>query len=155
MTIQKALEITRKVLIENGLTSWIATTNNRKSAFGVCHYTKRQIQLSGILLPHCTEESIMDTIYHEVAHAIVGHRHGHNRVWKEKCVELGGNGLRCGDNSNYVNGKADIETKYTLVCPVCCSEIPRSRKPKRRVSCGNHNMKRFTEKYELKIIQNY
>lgn len=34
----------------------------------------------------------MDTVAHEVAHALVGPAHGHDAVWRRKAVELGGSG---------------------------------------------------------------
>ena len=156
--IQKALQITRKVLKENGLTGWTATTNRRKSSFGLCDYRKRQIQLSTILTPNCTEEAIMNTIFHEVAHAIIGSGHGHDRVWKSKCLELGGNGLRCGGSDNYIDGDREFlnkSSKYTLECPVCGNTVPRSRKLKRDISCGKHGDRRFNPNHKMKLIQNY
>ena len=34
-------------------------------------------------------QDVLDTILHEVAHAIVGAGHGHDRVWARKMRELG------------------------------------------------------------------
>lgn len=31
-------------------------------------------------------------ILHEIAHAMVGTSHGHDEVWKKKCLEIGGDG---------------------------------------------------------------
>lgn len=156
MTIHEALRITRRILKENGLTGWKATANKRKTAFGICNYTKREIQLSLILIPNCTDESIMDTIYHEVAHALTK-GHNHDRVWRAKCIELGGNGERCGAETNYINGDNDFLiklSKYTLTCPVCGYTAPKSRLPKRDIGCGQHGRK-YNPKYKFIITQNY
>ena len=34
-------------------------------------------------------DEVRDTILHEIAHALVGPGHGHDAVWKAKCVEVG------------------------------------------------------------------
>jgi hypothetical protein len=41
-------------------------------------------------------EEIVDTILHEIAHALVGPRHGHDTVWKAKCTDIGARPERCG-----------------------------------------------------------
>jgi hypothetical protein len=40
------------------------------------------------------EEDVIDTLLHEVAHAMVGLHHGHDRVWKAKARQLGSSGTR-------------------------------------------------------------
>jgi predicted SprT family Zn-dependent metalloprotease len=35
------------------------------------------------------EPEVKDLILHEIAHALVGHEHGHDHVWKAKCREIG------------------------------------------------------------------
>lgn len=57
--------------------------------FGLCCHQDNKIKLS---IKHCLEDNdadILDTILHEIAHAIVGIGNGHNRVWKEKAISLG------------------------------------------------------------------
>lgn len=39
-------------------------------------------------------ERIKTTVLHEIAHAIVGHAHGHDRVWVNCCKSIGGDGER-------------------------------------------------------------
>ena len=49
-------------------------------------------------------ESIRRTVLHEIAHAIVGGGHGHDRVWACCCRELGIEPKRCvrrGEDFNY------------------------------------------------------
>lgn len=59
----------------------------RGGTLGLCSQDK--IKLS---IKHCLEDNdadILDTILHEIAHAIVGIENRHNRVWKEKAISLG------------------------------------------------------------------
>jgi predicted SprT family Zn-dependent metalloprotease len=135
---------------------WRVTTNKRKTAFGVCSYTKREIQLSAYLIPECTEEGITDTILHEIAHALTPGHH-HDNVWKRKCIELGGNGERVGSDLKYKKDSADVYeklAKYTLTCPVCGEKIYMNRRPTRSSSCGKHG-KGYNSMYKLTITQNY
>jgi len=161
MTINQAIKLGTKILREHKeLNSWTVVTNKRKAAFGVCNYSLRRIELSEILIPRCTDESIKDTIIHEIAHALT-EGHNHDKVWKAKCIELGGNGKRCGGEDNYKDGaegrnqlKAEI-SKYTLTCPVCGEKYHRNRRPSKQSSCGKHGTRGYDPKYKLTLAQNY
>ena len=65
------------------------------SRAGVCRYAERRIDLSVSYCQAATRAEIEDTILHEIAHAIVGPRHNHDRVWKAKAREIGCQGERC------------------------------------------------------------
>jgi predicted SprT family Zn-dependent metalloprotease len=49
-----------------------------------------RIELSKHYVLRNPEHEVLDTILHEIAHALVGPGHGHDEVWKAKCVEVGG-----------------------------------------------------------------
>lgn len=162
MNIAQAINLAyEKLGMHPELDKWIVTSNRRKSAFGLCSYRRKEIQLSETLVPAMTDEAILDTIYHEIAHALTeGHKH--NRVWSAKCIELGGNGQRCGGSHKYENGKVGKDmlmkniAKYTLTCPdTNCGHISHMhRKPKRSFSCGQHGGG-YNPKYKLEVTQNY
>ena len=138
---------------------WTVTVNRRKRAFGLCSYSKKEISLSTYLVPVMTEKAIKDTIIHEIAHALTK-GHGHDRVWQRKCLELGGNGQRCGGSDKYFKGELGQNeilsqvSKYTLTCPDCGYSIYMNRKPKRSYSCGKHG-NHYDPKYKLDLTQNY
>jgi predicted SprT family Zn-dependent metalloprotease len=162
MNIREAVQIGTEIL-ENVLNlgypelyGWRVTTNNRKRAFGVCNYRTKQIELSNILIPHMTNEGIKDTIIHEIAHALTrGHNHDH--VWRRKCIELGGNGNRVGNDDKF-NSNPDVIrqqiSKYTLICPTCGLKIFKNRKPKKNISCGKHG-NYYNPQHKFEIIINY
>ena len=64
--------------------AWIHT----KKACGRCSYTKMELQLSTHHVRLNDEETIRDTILHEIAH-ILTPGHGHDSVWKEACRRIG------------------------------------------------------------------
>jgi len=73
---------------------WIFAWNNRKTEFGNCSYSSKTIALSRPLTETNTEEEVLDTILHEIAHAIVGPGMGHGSIWQLTAKGLGSNGLR-------------------------------------------------------------
>lgn len=88
------------LLAENGLTRWKTVTSKGRRTIGLCNYTTKTINLSRYMLESDDDAYIIDTIIHEVAHALTpGHRH--DAVWRSKAMELGGSGERYAAHSNY------------------------------------------------------
>lgn len=107
--------LTRTLMDEHGLTDWKIQLGRSKSTAGMCKYGIRTIQMSEPLASVRTDESTRMTVLHEIAHALVGPRHGHDSVWQRKCLEIGGNGL-----AKYVDLAAEDRAKisrYTGTCP--------------------------------------
>ncbi len=140
--------------------------NNRKKSFGTCYYTQKKISLS---LPLCSENldkiytNIQNTILHEIAHAFCFYIYGvslgcgHGSNWKSIAKQIGCNGNRCFDGSKVNMPKS----KYTLVCDTCGNQTPKHKLTSRinKFACGNccnqHNNGKFTEKYKLRLLQNF
>ena len=64
---------------------------------GVCRYDDRRIDLSVSYCLRATRAEIEDTLLHEIAHAIAGHRHHHDAVWKAVARAIGCTAERCHD----------------------------------------------------------
>jgi predicted SprT family Zn-dependent metalloprotease len=112
---------------------WTFKFDNAKSRFGVCRYRSRVIGLSAPLTLLNDEAQVVDTILHEIAHALTP-RHHHDAVWRAKAIEIGCNGERC-------YSSADVNTpkgSYEAVCPCCKHTHAKFKKPKigREASCG-------------------
>ncbi|AJA43754.1 SprT-like protease [Mycobacterium phage Marcoliusprime] len=95
MTLAQARQITMSLIREHGLTGWTVRFDNARRRAGVCSYRDRTIGLSKPLMAQRSYDDTMMTITHELAHALVGPRHGHDAVWAAKHRSLGGNGKRC------------------------------------------------------------
>jgi hypothetical protein len=77
MEITRALATGRRLLREHGLDDWTIVADRAKTRAGVCRYSRREIGISGPLTTLHDESEVLDTILHEIAHALVGPRHGH------------------------------------------------------------------------------
>jgi predicted SprT family Zn-dependent metalloprotease len=112
------------LLARHGLTDWQFDYNRRKQAMGLCVYRRRAIELSIHFVERNESDEILDTLLHEIAHALVGPGHGHDRVWKKKCLEVGARPQRC--------GRADMPPgRWQGCCGQCGKRFDRHRKPKR------------------------
>ncbi|BBX09472.1 SprT-like domain-containing protein [Mycolicibacterium aichiense] len=95
MTQAMAHQITVGLIREHGLVGWKVKLDNARRRAGLCDHTNKVISLSKHLMAIRSYEDTMMTITHELAHALVGPRHGHDAVWAAKHRSLGGNGKRC------------------------------------------------------------
>lgn len=76
-----------------------------KTRAGQCNYRRKTVSVSTWLVEHNTLEEVINTITHEIAHAIsyVFFEHaGHGFIWKNIHIKIGGDGQRC-YTSNQVN----------------------------------------------------
>ena len=95
--------------------SWSFAWNRRKSAFGACHYKKKEIQLSKILTESQPIAEVLDTIRHEIAHALSGPGTGHGYIWKENCRKVGANPVRAAKRIKAT--REDLGARWVVICP--------------------------------------
>ncbi|QJD50290.1 SprT-like protease [Mycobacterium phage Iwokeuplikedis] len=132
----QAREIAEDLLYEHGLAAfgWKFAFDNAKRRAGACNYRTRTISLSRHLLSIRPFEDSMNTITHELAHALVGGGHGHDAVWARKHRELGGDGKRC-----YELEGVDLTAPWIGTCAKG-KQFARYRQPKRldgwQCKCG-------------------
>lgn len=80
------------LLRKHGLISWRFEYSFTKKRFGQCDYARKTITLSNLLVAINDWKVVEDVILHEIAHALVGSIHGHNRVWLIKAIQIGCSG---------------------------------------------------------------
>ena len=93
------------------------TTANRA---GVCRHRDKTIGMTVSYALRAPWHEIVDTLLHEIAHAIVGPKHKHNRVWKAKAREIGCTAERCTSLQHSVGG-------WLGRCSTCSSTWTRHR----------------------------
>ena len=142
MDRKQAAQILREELNKHGLLDWTVRLNqNAESRFlGMCSYKDKCIILSAHHIDIHPDPDVINTIRHEVAHALTP-GHAHDGVWAAKAREIGcDNTLPCSNLSlspeiiNAIRSGADVEVtfdeqvirtpKYHVTrlqdkCPVC------------------------------------
>lgn len=151
MTLIEIENLARQLMKQHHLNFWKFEFNNRKSAIGLCNEKRKTIYLSKILTPQMKYEDVKDTILHEIAHALVGIRHGHNSIWRAKAISIGCNGQRCTSEKAL---DIDITAKYEATCKNC-GHVHKANRRKKRDSWCRCSAKGFLPENKLEYIQQY
>ena len=130
MNVKEVITLGRNKLDENGLSEWKIKAERAYSRAGVCFSYEKEIRISKQYIEIMSDEDILDTIFHEIAHAIIGIGHGHDNVWKKKCLDLG-----CRPN-RLLSNEFQVERKWVSVCSACGARFGRMKRAKERRWCG-------------------
>jgi predicted SprT family Zn-dependent metalloprotease len=117
---------------EYGLQGWRVELDNAMRRFGCCHHTRKTISLSRRLVELNSQTEVLDTILHEIAHAIAGPQAGHGREWQRVARSIGCSGDRCYSLARTVQPSP----RFILECGYCGRKVPRIRAPRRKTACG-------------------
>ena len=130
MEIIEARELAEGLMRAHGLTGWRLVFDRARTRAGVCRNDRHEIGLSQVLTALHPIELVRGTILHEIAHALVGSRHGHDAVWQVRARSIGGDGERC--------LRADAPRPDAPWVGVCARghEVLRHRRPARPSSCS-------------------
>jgi predicted SprT family Zn-dependent metalloprotease len=140
---------------EHGLISqgWKFGFCNRRGSFGVCDCTLQKILVSKYNLVNLELDELKDTILHEIAHALAWIRHGwnghgHGRVWKMICLEVGAEPTRLKAVKNIVT-----KSEYTIHC-ACGTQYEYHRRPKHAVNSGRYRCRDCGSKKNFTLVKN-
>lgn len=92
---EAALAMARDLLRRHGLEDWTVAFDRAVVRAGACHHRDRRITLSRRITAAVSQAEVRETVLHEIAHALVGERHGHDARWRETAVRIGASGRRC------------------------------------------------------------
>ncbi len=161
MDLHVAEKLALQLMNKHGLTSpiWKFQWDNSVQRFGRCK-TRRIgkektlifgiIGLSRNLVLLNDEAKVLDTILHEIAHGLtIGH--GHDWIWKQKCIEIGAKPERCYD-SNIVEHP---QMRYQAECGGCGTVHQKTRIVKtteRKISCNCQRGKAWEDRILLTYV---
>ena len=82
MDLTEARELAAGLMARHRLTDWHLTFDDAKTRAGVCRPARKEIGLSRPLIRLYSPEQVTETVLHEIAHALAGPGHGHDRKWR-------------------------------------------------------------------------
>ncbi|MBL55034.1 MAG: transcription elongation protein SprT [SAR116 cluster bacterium] len=119
--LQTVLDLAYRLLAQHGLDEWRISFDHARRRAGLCNFTTKTISLSRHYARQASVDHITDTILHEIAHALVGPRHGHNATWRQKAREIGCTAMRC-------HNLTFSAAKWMMMCPNGCFAVQRHRR---------------------------
>lgn len=147
MNLTKAAAIANQLINEHGLSAqgWRFDYDTAVRRFGCTHYQTKRITLSAKLTAVNDEVHVRNTILHEIAHALCGHKAGHGPQWVAMAKTIGCDGSRLYDSTIVTT----VARKWRGTCPNCRRNVVRHRRQK--ISCGlccrRYNNGKFDPQY--------
>lgn len=120
-----AVTLARTLMNNHGLGHWVFQWDRAKRRAGCCKHRQSMITLSYYYVGRNNEDDVKDTVLHEIAHALVGPKNGHNDIWKTVCVRIGAKPVRC--YGNHVDMPIG---RWQAQCNTCKKTFHRHRRPK-------------------------
>lgn len=108
---------------------WGFKFSKSKSAAGTCYHRKKLITISEHYVELNSREDILNTILHEIAHALLPSYVHHNDTWRNLFIHIGGNGSR-------THSLIQPKGKYSYVCPSCKERHEQYRGKPKIYLCG-------------------
>ena len=131
MSPQTAVEFARELMREYGLQGWRVALDGAVRRFGACRYRDKSITLSARLVQLNSEAQVLDTILHEIAHALAGPGKGHGAEWARIARSIGCSASRCYSAQD----TQQPAPRYLLRCGNCGHTTTRYRLKGRASAC--------------------
>lgn len=139
MDLESGKKLALSLMGNHQLSDWGFEWNNKKRGLGVCDYTNKTIRLSRYFVGANTRFFVKHVVLHEIAHALVGSINGHNKIFKQKCKEIGAKFDKCSVKAKISDKVYNWEAK----CSGCGMSHKRIKRPISYIgySCGACNLK--------------
>jgi predicted SprT family Zn-dependent metalloprotease len=146
MNLEQAQIVAESLMELYGLIAkgWKFEWDDSKRRAGCCHFLNgKRITLSRSITEANPRTHLVNTTLHEIAHALTGPAHNHDREWKQIARRIGCTADRC-----YTKGTRQPPAPWVAACPKCGNS---SRTYHRRslMSCGKCNPKKFDGRFVM------
>lgn len=116
------------------LQNWRFRLDNARQRCGSCNYARKEITVSKHLLACNDVEEFNATLLHEIAHALAGPDHGHDKHWQSIA-------RRIGARTATTNGTATMPApRWQLICTSCEQVV--ARRHRRMLNLDNTRCRR-------------
>jgi len=137
--LQELESLAVQELAKHGLHEWSFAIANTKRRLGACKYQLKRIEVAEYHARTSSVESILDTLRHEIAHALAGPAAGHGPVWKAIAFRLGATPRACAKPGEVEQKPGD----WQATCVACKKTYHRYRRPRvlsgYRCRCSAHS----------------
>ncbi len=110
--LQRIARKAEALMEKHGLRDWSFQFDDAIRRAACCDSATKVISLAHQFYSKAPAYELRDTILHEIAHAVVGNEHGHDRVWKHAARRIGCTGERC-------HGVNFAPPRYIVYCRHC------------------------------------
>lgn len=122
MDLNKAKNKMNELLKEHNLSNWSFDFDRAVRRLGQCVWKKntritRKITMSRVMTESRTDKEVINTMLHEIAHAIDFETRGislHDEKWKSIAIRIGCDGKRCSSVDSKIT---ETNYKWLAVCP--------------------------------------
>ena len=126
MDLKELEAIASREMTKHGLHGWSFSFADTKRQLGVCKYGKKRIEIAEYYALNSPQESVLDTLLHEIAHAIAGPAARHGPAWKAVAIRLGATPRACDNSEETVVKPGD----WQATCAACKKVFHRYKRPK-------------------------
>lgn len=152
MTPHDVINTAHGLMAKYGLTAlgWKFKLDNAKKRAGLCRHGYKTVSLSKhyvAMNANSRPDDVIDTILHEIAHALVGPGHGHDEVWRDMCITVGAKPIRCYDSNTIVMPSGNLQA----TCGGCSTTFKRHKVKQARLYCAHCG----PDKGQLKFVPTF
>jgi len=115
MNLNELEEMAGREYRRHGLHGWTFGLATTKRRLGVCKFQSKRIEISAFYALNNPRESVLDTLLHEIAHAIAGPSARHGPAWRAVAIRLGAEPRACDTSLDTVVTPGD----WQATCPAC------------------------------------
>ena len=126
MDLQELEAIARQEIAKHGLQGWTFGWGRTKRQLGVCKYRSKRIEIAEHHALYSPRETVLDTLLHEIAHAIAGPAARHGPAWKAVAQRLGATPKACAAVEEIVAMPGD----WQATCPACQKTFHKYKRPR-------------------------